>query len=236
MVMLFSLFGSALQNLLFFALHFDNSNTFPRQLTRKEEEECIKAVAAGDTSARNKLIQHNMRLVAFIVRRHYPDYRDQEDLISIGIIGLIRAAETFDYERSINFSTYAGKCINNQIRMYFRKIKHQLGEVYMNEPIDCDKDGNEVTMADIFPDDTSVEEEAFLNINIKKLYKFIDEELDEREKEILTKRYGLSGTGYNIQKIYTQQEVADELNISRSYVSRIEKKALMKLKTRFEKE
>lgn len=232
--MFFSLLGNTLQNLLFFALHFDNQNSFPRQLTRKEEEECIKAVANGDTSARNRLIQHNMRLVAFIVRRHYPDYRDQEDLISIGIIGLIRAAETFDYERSINFSTYAGKCINNQIRMYFRKIKHQLSEVYMNEPMDCDKDGNEVTMADIFPDDTSVEDEAFLNINIKKLYKFIDEELDEREREILTKRYGLSGTGYNIQKVYTQQEVADELNISRSYVSRIEKKALQKLKKRFD--
>lgn len=232
--MFFSILGSVLQNLLFFALHFDNSNSFPRQLTRKEEEECIKAVASGDTSARNKLIQHNMRLVAFIVRRHYPDYRDQEDLISIGMIGLIRAAETFDYERSINFSTYAGKCINNQIRMHFRKIKHQLTEVYMNEPMDCDKDGNEVTMADIFPDDTSVEDEAVLNINIKKLYRFIDEELDDREKEILTKRYGLSGTGYNIQKTYTQQEVADELNISRSYVSRIEKKALQKLKARFD--
>ncbi|MBE6880878.1 MAG: sigma-70 family RNA polymerase sigma factor [Ruminococcaceae bacterium] len=236
MVMFFSLLGSALQNLLFFALHFDNTNSFPRKLTRKEEEECIRAVANGDRSARDKLIQHNMRLVAFIVRRHYPDYRDQEDLISIGIIGLIRAAETFDYERSINFSTYAGKCINNQIRMHFRKIKHQQTEVYMNEPMDCDKDGNEVTMADMFPDDTCVEDEAFLNINIKKLYKYIDEELNEREKEILTKRYGLSGTGYKVQHIYTQQEVAEELNISRSYVSRIEKKALLKLKARFDEE
>ncbi|MBR4305515.1 MAG: sigma-70 family RNA polymerase sigma factor, partial [Ruminiclostridium sp.] len=140
----------------------------------------------------------------------------------------------FDYERSINFSTYAGKCINNQIRMHFRKIKHQQNEVYMNEPMDCDKDGNEVTMADIFPDETSVEDEAFLNINIRKLYKYIDEELNEREKEILAKRYGLSGTGHKVQHVYTQQEVAKELNISRSYVSRIEKKALQKLKARFD--
>lgn len=231
--MLISLLQTALQSLIFFALHFENTNSFPRQLTKKEENECIRKAAAGDAAARDTLIKHNLRLVAFIVRKHYPDCKDQDDLISIGIIGLIRAAQTFDYERSINFSTYAGKCINNQIRMHFRKTKHQQTEVYMNEPMDCDKDGNTVTMADIFFDPVNVEEQAALNINMQRLYRYIEEELDEREKEILTKRYGLTGTGYKVERILTQREVAEELNISRSYVSRIEKKALEKLRARF---
>ncbi len=232
--MLISLLQTALENLIFFALHFENTNTFPKQLSKKEEADCIARVAKGDSAARDTLIKHNLRLVAFIVKKHYPDYKDADDLISIGIIGLIKAAETFDYERSINFSTYAGKCINNQIRMYFRKIKHQQTEVYMNEPMDCDKDGNTVTMADIFCDPVDVAEQAVLNIDMKRLYKYIDEELDEREKEILTKRYGLSGTSYRVEHILTQREVAKELNISRSYVSRIEKRALEKLRARFE--
>ena len=232
--MLISLLQTALENLIFFALHFENTNTFPKQLSKKEEADCIARVAKGNSAARDTLIKHNLRLVAFIVKKHYPDYKDADDLISIGIIGLIKAAETFDYERSINFSTYAGKCINNQIRMYFRKIKHQQTEVYMNEPMDCDKDGNTVTMADIFCDPVDVAEQAVLNIDMKRLYKYIDEELDEREKEILTKRYGLSGTSYRVEHILTQREVAKELNISRSYVSRIEKRALEKLRARFE--
>ncbi len=233
--MFISLIQSALQSLLFFALHFDGTSTFPRQLSKKEEQEYIEKAANGDKTARDMLIKHNLRLVAFIVKKHYPDYRDQDDLISIGIIGLIKASETFDYERSVNFSTYAGKCINNQIRMYFRKIKHQQTEVYMNEPMDSDKDGNVVTMEDIFCDPVCVEEQAVLNINTEKLYRYINEELDEREKEIITKRYGLIGTGYRVDRIMTQQEVARELKISRSYVSRIEKKALEKLKARFDK-
>ncbi len=233
--MFISLLQSAFQSLLFFALHFENTSTFPRQLSKKEEQEYIHAAASGDKTARDALIKHNLRLVAFIVKKHYPDYRDQDDLISIGIIGLIRAAETFDYERSVNFSTYAGKCINNQIRMYFRKIKHQQTEVYMNEPMDCDKDGNEVTMEDIFCDPVCVEDKAMLNINTHKLYQYINEELDNREKEIISKRYGLVGTGFRVDRIMTQQEVAKELDISRSYVSRIEKKALQKLKARFDK-
>lgn len=233
--MIISAMLSALQGLMFFALHFESHNSFPRQLSAKEERECIALAAKGDQEARDKLIKHNLRLVAFIVKKHYPDFRDQDDLISIGIIGLIKAAQTFDYERSVSFSTYAGKCINNQIRMYFRKIKHQQTEVYMNEPMDCDKDGNTVTLADIFCDPTDVAQQADLNINIEKLYRYISEELDEREKEILTKRYGLNFATYHTEKILTQREVAKQLGISRSYVSRIEKKALEKLRERFEK-
>lgn len=233
--MLLSLLQSLLQNIIFFALHYENQNTFPRKLSKKEEEMYIKKAFEGDLSARDALIKHNLRLVAFIVRKNYPDSKEKDDLISIGIIGLIRAAQTFDYSRKISFSTYAGKCINNQIRMYFRKTKHAQTEVYMNDAIDCDKDGNAVTMADIFSDSENVEEHAELNINLQRLYRYIKEELDERETEILTKRYGLCGTGYYTDRIMTQREVADSLNISRSYVSRIEKKALEKLKARFDK-
>lgn len=233
--MLITAMLSALQGMMFFALHFENTNSFPRKLTAKEERECIALAAKGDTEARDKLIKHNLRLVAFIVKKHYPDYRDRDDLISIGMIGLIKAAQTFDYERSVSFSTYAGKCINNQIRMYFRKIKHQQTEVYMNDPMDCDKDGNTVTLADIFRDPADVAQQADLNINVQKLYRYISEELDEREKQILTKRYGLNFSGFHTDKILTQREVAKQLGISRSYVSRIEKKALEKLRARFEK-
>ena len=234
-IMFISVLQTALQSLIFFALHFKSNGSFPRQLSAKEERECLEKAAQGDLAARDKLINHNLRLVAYIVKKNYPDSKEADDLISIGIIGLIRAAETFDYRKNISFSTYAGKCINNQIRMYFRKTKHQQTEVYMNDPMDCDKDGNAVTLADIFKDGTDVAEEAALNIELDKMYRYIDEELDEREKEILTKRYGLSKTSYRTDRIMTQREVADELGISRSYISRIEKKALEKLRSRFEK-
>ncbi len=233
--MIISAMLSALQGLVFFALHFDNRNSFPRQLTAKEEREYVALAANGDKNAMDMLIKHNLRLVAFIVKKHYPDFRDQDDLISIGTIGLIKAAQTFDYKRSVSFSTYAGKCINNQIRMYFRKIKHQQTEVYLNEPVDCDKDGNTVTLADIFCDSADVAQQADLNINIEKLYRYITDELDDREKEILCKRYGLNFQNYRTEKILTQREVAKQLGISRSYVSRIEKKALEKLRERFER-
>lgn len=230
-----SLIQTALQSLMFFALHFENSNSFPKQLSRKEEESCIAAIANGDQEARNRLIEHNLRLVAFIVKKHYSDSKEQDDLISIGIIGLIKATETFDYNRNINFSTYASKCINNQIRMHFRKIKHQSTEVYMDAPIDSDSEGNIITIADIFKDNANVADEVDLKINMQKLYKYINEELDQRETEIIAKRYGIANNSYSVQKIQTQREVAKELGISRSYVSRIEKRALEKLKYRFDK-
>ena len=230
-----SLFKMILENVLFFALHIDSTNSFPGQLSKKEELECIKKAAQGDSKARDKLINHNLRLVAFIVKKNYPDTNeDPEDLISIGTIGLIKAAQTFDYERNVNFSTYAGKCINNQIRMYFRKIKHKNTEVHIDDPIDSDKDGNTVSLADIFCDDTNVEDEAALSIERKRLYRFIEEELDEREKEIISKRYGIRCGKYIPERIMTQREVATCLDISRRYVSRIEKKALQKLRARFD--
>lgn len=234
-----SLLEFALQNLLFIGLHLDSRSTFPKQLSKAEEQECIKKIAAGDRNARNKLIEHNLRLVAYIVNKNYPEYirggqQDADDLISIGTIGLIRAAETFDYNKGSHFSTYASRCIDNQIKMHFRKIKRQLTEVYINEPLETDSEGNTLTIADILSSGVNIEEETELRINSQKLYKYIAEELDDREREIICKRYGIrDGRGY-AGKALTQREIAKQLGISRSYISRIEKKALEKLRKRFE--
>jgi len=224
----------ALENLLFFGLHLESRNMFPKQLSKKEEAECIKRIAEGDPTARNTLIEHNLRLVAYIVNKNYPDSNEQDDLISIGTIGLIRAAETFDYQKGNHFSTYASKCIDNQIKMYFRKIKHQLTEISISEPIDSDSEGNALTLADIFSSDINIEEDVLLKINSEKLYRFIEEELDEREREIIAKRYGIPDKNGRVCKPLTQREIAKQLKISRSYISRIEKKALEKLRERFE--
>ncbi len=226
---------TVLNNLIFFALHFDRTNSFPKPLSKKEEQECIKLMEQGDEKAREKLIEHNLRLVAYIVKKRYSDSDEQEDLISIGTIGLIRAVETFSSSKNINFSTYAGKCIDNQIKMYFRKIKHKQTEMYLDSPIEVDKDGNPLTIADVFKDLTDVSKEVDLRLDLQKLYRYINETLDERERLIIYNRYGLNSTKGVPNKAMTQREVAQKLNISRSYVSRIEKKALKKLYDRFEK-
>ena len=229
----------ALQNLLFIGPHLDSRSSFPKQLSPKEEEECIALIAQGDMDARGKLIEHNLRLVAYIVNKNYPEavrgcQQDADDLISIGTIGLIRAAETFDYTKGRRFSTYASRCIDNQIKMHFRKIKRQQSEVYINEPLETDSEGNTLTIADILASNVNIEEETELRINSQKLYRYIEEELDEREKEIICKRYGIrDGRGY-VCEAMTQREIAKQLKISRSYISRIEKKALEKLRRRFE--
>ena len=230
----------ALQNLLFIGLHLDSRSSFPKQLSPKEEEECIALIAQGDMDARGKLIEHNLRLVAYIVNKNYPEavrgcQQDADDLISIGTIGLIRAAETFDYTKGRRFSTYASRCIDNQIKMHFRKIKRQQSEVYINEPLETDSEGNTLTIADILASNVNIEEETELRINSQKLYRYIYEELDEREKEIICKRYGIrDGRGF-VCEAMTQREIAKQLKISRSYISRIEKKALEKLRKRFDK-
>ncbi|MBQ9382603.1 MAG: RNA polymerase sporulation sigma factor SigK [Ruminiclostridium sp.] len=227
------LLETAMRHLVIFALHLD-AVIYPRQLTKKEEEELTRRAALGDSSARDKLIEHNLRLVAYIVNKHFGDSRDIEDLVSIGTIGLIRAAETFDPAKEISFSTYASTCIQNQIKMYFRKNKHRSSEVYLNDPIDTDKNGNEITMADIFSDDTCIDNEVDLKLDTDALYKYVNSVLDDRERDIIVKRYGLSVNGRAARPL-TQREVADKLGISRSYVSRIEKKAIDKLKAEFNK-
>lgn len=225
------LLETALRHIIVFALHLDGIS-FPRQLGKREEEEFTARACKGDEEARNKLIEHNLRLVAYIVNKHYSESRDTEDLVSIGTIGLIRAAETFDPAKDISFSTYASTCIQNQIKMHFRKNKHRSSEVYINDPIDTDKNGNEITLADIFSDGTCVDDEVDLKLDTEKLYRLLGQTLDERERDILVKRYGLAINGKASVPL-TQREIADKLGISRSYVSRIEKRAIDKLKAMF---
>lgn len=232
---MYTLLRFALENMLFFGLHFDGRNSFPKQLTPKEEAECIRLIAQGDSAARDKLIVHNLRLVAYIVRKNYPEAKEQDDLISIGTIGLIRAAETFDFEKGHQFSTYASRCVDNQIKMYFRKMKHHQNEMSISDPIDSDPEGNALTLADIYASPINVEDDVILKIDSEKLYRFIHEELDEREREIICRRYGIAPDPDSLPaKPLTQREIAKSMGISRSYISRIEKKALEKLRARFE--
>ncbi len=219
----------ALQNLLFFALHLESGGVFPKPLSPSEEEECFRKMSEGDASARNKLIEHNLRLVAHIMKKYYNTVTDQEDLISIGTIGLIKAVSTFDYSKKTKFATYASRCIENEILMHFRSLKKSAGDIYFDEPIDVDKDGNQLALIDIIAEDDGIVDKIDLNIKSEQLYRFIDECLDEREMNIIKHRYGLYGC-----RPMTQREVAKQLGISRSYVSRIEKKALQTLKKKYE--
>ncbi len=227
---MFELFSLLFDNLLFFALHLDSGTVFPKPLSAAEEEECFRKMHDGDNTARSKLIEHNMRLVAHIIKKYYNVTTDQEDLISIGTIGLIKAVSTFDYSKKTRFATYASRCIENEILMHFRSLKKSAGDIYFDEPIDTDKEGNQLTLIDIIAEDDGIIDKIDFNIKSEQLYRFIDECLDERELTIIKHRYGLYGC-----KPLTQREVAQKLDISRSYVSRIEKKALQTLRKKYER-
>lgn len=217
-----------LKNLFYTALHVSNPNAFPRPLTAKEEKELLTKSANGDINARNTLIEHNLRLVAHIVKKYYSNRDDQEDLISIGTIGLIKGISTFKPEKEIRLATYAARCIENEILMYFRSLKKSSQDVSISEPIDTDKDGNQLTLMDIISDDSDMIEEIDTKLKLGKLNRIVKNTLDSREYEIIKLRFGLDG-----EKELTQHEIALKLGISRSYVSRIEKAALKKLKTKF---
>lgn len=223
------LISFALCNMLYLALHITNGGSFPRPLSAKEEKECLESIRKGDQNARNKLIEHNLRLVAHIIKKYYSGVRDQEDLISIGTIGLIKAVSTFDYTKGTRFATYASKCIENEILMYFRNQKKTSQEIYISDPIDTDKEGNSLTLLDIVSDDNDIVDDIDIKVKSEKLYYFTSSALDKREKQIIILRYGLYG-----KKPMTQREVAKKLGISRSYVSRIEKKAISTLKKKLE--
>ena len=219
---------AALCRMIYLALHVTGSSSFPKPLSREEEEECLARIEQGDVEAKNKLIEHNLRLVAHIIKKYYASYRDQEDLISIGTIGLIKAASSFNSGKGTKFATYASRCIENEILMYFRQKKKSMQDVSISDPIDVDKDGNSITLMDIVQGDENILDSIDLSIQSQKLYHFIEHNLEPREQKILAYRYGL----YNLRPM-PQREVAKKLNISRSYVSRIEKKALEKLKGYF---
>lgn len=218
-------------NLLYFALHISGSNSFPKPLTAKEEQECLQLIKQGDEQAKNKLIEHNLRLVAHIVKKYYAAVKEQDDLISIGTIGLIKAVSTFNADKGTRFATYASRCIENEILMHFRNQKKQAQDVFINDPIDTDKDGNALTFLDIVADDGDIIDDIELKLKSEQLYKYITQSLQPREQTILKMRYGLYGT-----RPLTQREIAKKLDISRSYVSRIEKKAVSQLRKKFDKD
>ena len=226
-----ALFELLTGNFLFFALHLDSRSVFPKPLSAKEERECFERMAQGDKAAKDKLIEHNLRLVAHIIKKYYSNSTDQEDLISIGTIGLIKAVSTFDHKKGCRFATYGSRCVENEILMHFRSQKKSANDIHFDEPVDSDKDGNQLCLIDIIADGEDVADKIELSIRSEQLYRYIESSLDERERQIVTLRYGLFG-----QPQLPQREVAKRLGISRSYVSRIEKKALKLLKDRFDKQ
>ncbi len=211
---------------LVFILHVVGAGSFPKPLSQKQENEQLILLKQGDRNARNTLIEHNLRLVAHIVKKYGAVSSDQDDLVSIGTIGLIKAIDTFDVDKKIKLSSYASRCIENEILMYFRSQKKTSLDVSLDESIDTDKDGNPLTLMDILSSDDNIEERLETKINSEKVYEII-KTLPERERRIIVMRYGLDGG-----EPLTQKQTAQILNISRSYVSRIEKKAIALLSDR----
>ena len=223
------MFIELLRNLFFFALHVDNSSVFPKPLSKKEEEKYFKKMSDGNELARTKLIEHNLRLVAHIVKKYASTADEQDDLISVGTVGLIKAVSTFDHTKGAKFATYASRCIENEILMQFRAAKKSAADIYINEPVETDKDGNSISLIDLIDDGTDIHEQVDMLIRSRQLYSFLTECLEKRELELIIYRYGLYGS-----MPHTQNETAEKLGISRSYVSRIEKRAINKLKKMFE--
>lgn len=205
--------------------YIQSSNLFPEPLTPEEEKMYLEKMKKGDEEARNILIERNLRLVAHVSKKYASTNIEQDDLISIGTIGLIKGINSFDINKNFKLATYTARCVENEILMYLRSNKKRVNDVYLNEPIGKDKDDNVVTLQEVLENsDKNIEDEVDLKIKIKKLYEKIKQVLKEREKTIIELRFGLDG-----QKPKTQKEIAKMMNISRSYVSRIETKAIGKL-------
>lgn len=220
-----------LKSMLFFTGSYSN-NVFPNPLSKDEEEECIrKMILEHDMDARARLIEHNLRLVAHIVKKFENKFTDTDDLISIGTIGLIKGIDSYSLDKQTRITTYAARCIENEVLMYFRANKKREGDVSLNDPIGYDKDGNKITLVDVLKDDSKdIAEEVNLKDNISLLLKYLNV-LNEREKTIIIKRYGL----FEFKEM-TQKDIAKQMNISRSYVSRIEKRAITKILKEFIKD
>ena len=212
-------------NCLFLSLHLANdSGSFPKPLSKEEEAECLRLAAAGDLDARNKLVEHNLRLVAHIVKKYYTQADLQDDLISIGTIGLIKAVNTFRPDKGIRLATYASRCIENEILMFFRSRKKLQGEVSLSDAIEGDGDGDELHLADVVGEEDTMLTDLQDRDDRILIRHLVARVLDEREADVIRRRYGLGGA-----EPETQREIAKRYGISRSYVSRIEKKALEKL-------
>jgi RNA polymerase sporulation-specific sigma factor len=218
---LLNIFG----NITFLTAYIGNGASFPKPLTESEEKNYLEKLNSGDKLAKSILVERNLRLVAHIVKKYSYSGKDADDLISIGTVGLIKAIDSYNFKKGTRLATYAARCIENEILMLIRNNKKSKGEVYLNDPIGVDKEGNEISLMDVLSvDGDSVMEIVENKIQVKKLYEEIDNCLKGREKLIILMRYGL-----NDGNPRTQREIALMLGISRSYVSRIEKRALKKL-------
>ena len=214
-----------MSHVIFGVGYIQSCNLFPEPLSQEEEKIYLEKMKEGDVNARNILIERNLRLVAHIAKKYSSTNIDQDDLISIGSIGLIKGINSFNMEKNFKLATYIAKCIENEILMYLRSNKKRVTDVYLNEPIGKDKDDNEVTLQEVLENnDRNVEDEVDLKLKIKQLYEKMKRILKDREKLIIELRFGLNG-----EKPKTQKEIAKMMNISRSYVSRIESKAISKL-------
>ena len=231
------MFSDLLQQLLLALLpnepvyYIGGSEVLPPPLSREAEDAALTALCAGDKSAERTLIEHNLRLVVYIARRFENTGVGLEDLISIGTIGLIKAVSTFDREKNIKLATYASRCIENEVLMHFRGNRKSAGDLSLSDSIDTDSDGNSLSLIDVLADEEDMSERVVQTDLCRRLSKLVDDALDEREAEILRLRYGLGGGA-----ALTQRETAKLCGISRSYVSRLEKKALEKLKRKMEEE
>lgn len=225
---MFKLLLDLASSIFYFALHVTGAGNFPSPLSAARERELLEKSHNGDENARNLLIEHNLRLVAHVVKKYYAVGAEQDDLISIGTIGLIKAVSTFKADKGIRLATYAARCIENEILMFFRNQKKTSQDVYISDPIDTDKDGNALTLIDVIADKRDIFEEIDTKLKLEKLKEVLPVCLDSREKKIIEMRYGING-----KPELTQQQIAKLLKISRSYVSRIEKSALEKLRRQF---
>ena len=214
-----------LSQMFFMVLQVVNSGSFPKPLSAAREREALEAMAAGDRDARQRLVEHNLRLVAHIIKKHYSGAREQEDLISIGTIGLIKAIGTYRREKNIKLASYSSRCIENEILMYIRKISGQKAEVSLEEPINMDYDGNELLLSDILGTDEDIVTGRMEDAVDIQLLRQALKDLPDRERELVLMRYGLQG-----RKELTQKEVAQKMGISQSYISRLEKKIMIKLR------
>lgn len=208
-------------NMLWLILHITDSDAFPKPLSKQEENEALERLMQGDESAKALLIEHNLRLVAHVVKKYYTQNTDSDDLISIGTIGLIKGINSFKPDKNTKLATYCARCIENEILMYFRSSKKLNGEISFDEPIDTDSEGNPLTLMDIIAIDDTIVDDIDTKNKLIKVAKLLKAMPDNRDKTIIMLRYGLNG-----EAPLTQREVAKKLKISRSYVSRIEKRVL----------
>ncbi len=224
-------FIAFMNKIMLFSAYVNNASNFPKPLTAQQEKEYFKAYKNGDNKAKEKLISHNLRLVVHVAKK-YSGTAESDDLISVGSIGLIKAVNTYEFDKNTQFSTYAARCIENEILMLLRINKKHIPVMSLNESLGKDKEGNDVAIQDIIPDENeNVVERVENSVLTEKLLKIIEKSLSHREYQIMCMRYGLNNT-----PVYTQREIAKKLNISRSYISRLEKKSLDILREKTEKE